>query len=106
MQKIAEYQKTKLEIVSVPTHEIPTSRPSYPPMQTIVLQAGRKNKLRAGDVLGALTTEGGIVSAEVGKIDLFDFHTYVAVKRSVATKALDLLVQGKTKGRCIKAKFL
>jgi ATP-independent RNA helicase DbpA len=106
MQKIAEYQKTKIEKGFIKTESALSERPSYPPMQTLFLQAGRKNKLRAGDVLGALTAEGGLSSQEVGKIDLFDFHTYVAVKRSVATKALDLLLYGKMKGRSIKARFV
>lgn len=106
MRRIAEYQNRDIEKGYIDAGIELSTRPSYPPMQTIVLQAGRKNKLRAGDVLGALTAAGGIVSDEVGKIDLFDFHAYVAVKRSVAAKALDLLLNGKTKGRSIKARFL
>lgn len=106
MKQICEYQKTKIERGVITSEKALSERPSYPPMQTLYLQAGRKNKLRAGDVLGALTAVGGIAAADVGKIDLFDTYCYVAVKRSVAAKALDLILTGKTKGRSIKARYM
>ena len=53
-----------------------------PPMVTLCIDGGRKNKMRPGDILGALTGEAGIAGSEVGRIDVFDFHAYVAVMRA------------------------
>ncbi len=70
-----------------------------PPMVTLWIDGGRKNKVRPGDILGALTGESGIPGSEVGKIDIFDAHAYVAVKRDSVDKALSCLRNGKIKGR-------
>lgn len=70
-----------------------------PQMVTLWIDGGRKNKVRPGDILGALTGESGIAGSEVGKIDIFDAHAYVAVKRDSVDKALSCLRNGKIKGR-------
>ena len=49
------------------------------PMVTLMLDSGRKNKLRPGDILGALTAGKELTGDQIGKIDLFDFIAYVAV---------------------------
>jgi ATP-independent RNA helicase DbpA len=70
-------------------------------MVTLWLDDGRRHKIRAGDILGALTGEGGIAGTEVGKIDIFDAHSYVAIKRDSVDKALACLKNGKIKGRSV-----
>ena len=77
-----------------------------PNMVTLHIDAGRKDKIRPGDILGALTGQDGVPGKQVGKIDLFDHLTYVAVERPIAKQALQLLSQGKIKGRRFKAKRL
>jgi ATP-independent RNA helicase DbpA len=73
---------------------------------TFAISGGRKAKVRAGDILGALTAEGGIAGSEVGKIDVMDFLSYVAVVRAVATRAEATLSASKIKGRSYKIKKL
>ena len=73
-----------------------------PPMVTLCIDGGRKNKVRPGDILGALTGEAGIPGQHVGKIDIFDFHAYVAIDRAIADKALNRLAVGRIKGRNFK----
>lgn len=73
-------------------------------MSTIRIDAGRKNKLRPGDLLGALTKDAGLKGDQIGKIDVFDFHTLVGVERSIANQALTYLQSGKVKGRTVKAR--
>jgi len=73
-----------------------------PPMVTLQIEGGRKDKVRPGDILGALTGEAGIPGPQVGKIDIFDHSAYVAVERSIADKALKRLSAGKIKGRNFK----
>ncbi|QLF93992.1 ATP-dependent RNA helicase DbpA [Pseudomonas sp. ABC1] len=77
-----------------------------PPMVTLCIAAGRKDKLRPGDILGALTGDAGIPGTQVGKIAIFDFQAYVAVERGVARQALQRLSQGKIKGRSLKVRLL
>ncbi len=77
-----------------------------PPMVTLQILGGRKEKIRRGDVLGALTKEIGLEGSAIGKIDINDFSTYVAVRTDVADQALRGLNAGKVKGRSVKARRL
>jgi len=70
-----------------------------PAMTTIQISGGRKNKLRPGDLLGALTAEGGVPGKAVGSIDLFDVCSYVAVRNADVAKALRQLSSRPIKGR-------
>ena len=70
-----------------------------PPMVTLWLGGGRKEKVRPGDILGALTGDGGMAASEIGKIDIFENHAYVAIQRNRVDKALSALKNGKVKGR-------
>ncbi|MBL0611953.1 ATP-dependent RNA helicase DbpA [Aeromonas jandaei] len=81
-------------------------KPLAPQMVTLSIDAGRKTKVRAGDILGALTGEGGIAGADVGKIQISEQYSYVAVKQSVAKAALKRLQEGKIKGRSYRTRKL
>ena len=77
-----------------------------PPMATLQIVGGRKEKIRAGDVLGALTGEAGFTREQVGKINVNEFSTYVAVERSIAKLAVAKLSAGKVKGRSVKVRLM
>ena len=77
-----------------------------PEMATLCIDGGRKAKIRPGDILGALTGDAGLTAAEVGKIDMFPVHAYVAIRRTSARRALSQLQQGKIKGKSCKARLL
>ena len=77
-----------------------------PPRITLQILGGRKEKIRAGDVLGALTKEAGFNAEQIGKINVNDFSTYVAVDRDIAHDALRKLNDGKVKGRSVKVRFI
>jgi ATP-independent RNA helicase DbpA len=80
--------------------------PLKPPMQTIQILGGRKEKIRAGDVLGALTKDLGFAGAQIGKINVNEFSTYVAVESSIAQQVVKKLSAGKVKGRSVKLRLL
>jgi ATP-independent RNA helicase DbpA len=80
--------------------------PLVPAMATVQILGGRKEKIRAGDVLGALTKDMGFASAQVGKINVNEFSTYVAVARGVADAVVRKLNAGKVKGKSVKARRL
>ena len=77
-----------------------------PPMLTVHIQGGRKEKIRPGDVLGALTADLGFSREQVGKIDVNEFSTYVAVDRAVAHDAARRLNEGRIKGKSVKVRVL
>ncbi len=83
-----------------------STEPLLPPMVTLQILGGRKEKIRAGDVLGALTKDLGFSAAHVGKISVNEFSTYVAVQRSIARDALRGLNAGKVKGKSVKVRIL
>ncbi len=66
---------------------------------TLCVDGGRRDKLRPGDLLGALTSGDGIAKEAVGKIDTFDTRTYLAVDKNVFQIAMQRLQEGKIKGR-------
>lgn len=77
-----------------------------PPMVTLCLSAGRKDKIRPGDILGALTKDAGLAGDSIGKIDVLPLHSYVAILRSEVKKAYHYLQNGTLKGRKLRVKQL
>lgn len=77
-----------------------------PTMVTLNIDGGKKDKLRPGDIIGALTKDAGLPFEKIGKIDMFDFAAYVAVDKSIARAALQQLSEGKLKGRKFRARKL
>jgi ATP-dependent RNA helicase DbpA len=82
------------------------AEPLRPPMVTLQILGGRKEKIRPGDVLGALTKDLGFEGTQIGKINVNEFSTYVAIERSVADQALRGLNAGKVKGKSVKVRRL
>ncbi|HEY5761570.1 MAG TPA: ATP-dependent RNA helicase DbpA [Rhodocyclaceae bacterium] len=84
--------------------------PLVPPMATLLILGGRKEKIRPADVLGALTGDGGntrpLTREQVGKITVTDLNTYVAVSRELAGDAVKKLTKGKLKGKTVKVRSL
>jgi len=73
--------------------------PLLPDMITLCLASGKKDKIRPGDILGALTKDAGIAGNMIGKIDITACQSYVAIHRSQADKAYNYLQNGTLKGR-------
>jgi ATP-independent RNA helicase DbpA len=48
-------------------------------MVTLLVEGGRQDKLRAGDLLGAVTGELAVAGAAVGKIDVGPSRSYVSI---------------------------
>ncbi len=76
------------------------------PMRTLLIQGGKKDKLRPGDLLGALTGEVGLSKEQVGKINVGESLTYVALERGIAERTFSKLSQGSIKGKRFKMRFL
>ncbi len=104
--KIEQLQKAESDWHKL-TELTPASKePLAPPMRTLQIVGGRKEKIRAGDVLGALTGEAGFTREQVGKINVNEFSTYVAVDSRIANEALHKLSTGRVKGKSVKVRLL
>ncbi|EIK98610.1 ATP-dependent RNA helicase DbpA [Pseudomonas sp. M47T1] len=105
-QAIEQLQKSPLNWQPLDSLTAQAGGPLLPAMATLCIAAGRKDKVRPGDILGALTGDAGIPGAQVGKIAIFDFQAYVAVERGIANQALQRLNNGKIKGRSLRVRIL
>jgi ATP-dependent RNA helicase DbpA len=104
--KIEQLQKAESEWHKLGDLTPASNEPLLPPMVTLQIVGGRKEKIRAGDVLGALTGEAGFTREQVGKINVNEFSTYVAVDRAIASEAQQKLSSGKVKGKSVKVRFM
>ena len=69
---------------------------------TLCINGGKKTKLRAGDILGTLCKEIGIDPKSIGKIDISDTKSYVALHHTV----IDKVFKGLKKTKIKKKKYL
>jgi len=86
-----------------------TSRPDVLPqasMRTLRIDGGKTDKLRPGDILGALTGDAGLAGKHIGKIAIYATRSYVAIAREQAGKAVAKLEAGKIKGRRFRVRAM
>ncbi|MCX6131421.1 MAG: ATP-dependent RNA helicase DbpA [Proteobacteria bacterium] len=102
------FTRDRLEIRTQPTHKAKAiDLYQAAEMVTLSIGGGRKDKLRPGDILGALTGEaGGLKSEDIGKIEIHDRLAYVALNKSIAKHALECLREGRIKGRKFAIEWL
>ncbi|MCP4009807.1 MAG: ATP-dependent RNA helicase DbpA, partial [Proteobacteria bacterium] len=91
---------------ALPGNKILDETPVQAKMTTLIIDGGKKQKIRPGDILGALTGVSGIEGKQVGKILVTENRAFVAVDRKAANIALNKLNQGKMKGRSIRARLM
>ncbi len=103
---IEDYQNSPVIIKKPTTLKKRDNFKLSPPMVALCINGGRKEKVRAGDILGALTANTSLPGKQIGKIDIFDHISYVAIKRSIAKQALKVLLEGKIKARKFKVRKL
>jgi len=106
LEAIEEYQKSPIKIEKTSTLKRRDNFKLVPSMVTLCINGGRKSKVRAGDILGALTSKTDLPGKQIGKIDIFDFRSFVAIERPIAKQALKILTTGKIKGRIFKTRRL
>ena len=78
------------------------SKPKKALYITLCIDAGKKHKMRAGDILGTLTKDIGLEGSVIGKIDILEKYSYVAIEREYADKAFDGLCSTTIKNRRFK----
>jgi ATP-independent RNA helicase DbpA len=103
---IQAYLKSDVRLAQSPGLELPEGFAMAAQNVTLSIDGGRKEKVRPGDILGALTANKVVAGDQVGKIDIFDHVAYVAVDRSVRKIALRTLADNKIKGRRFKVRLI
>ena len=103
---IEEYQGGKVDWFDLDELTPTSDTPLLPPMVTLNIAGGKKDKLRPGDLLGALTKDAGFAASDVGKISVFEFQTYVGLRREIAQQAFRKLSRGNIKGKNFKMRLI
>jgi ATP-independent RNA helicase DbpA len=103
---LEDYLKQKLERDDLPPKALLRQAAFSPPMVTIQIGGGKKQKVRAGDIVGALTGGDGIPGSDIGRIQVGDQWAYVAVTQEYGNTAFNRLSEGKIKGRNFKVRRL
>lgn len=103
--QIDEYMDIAISPAALPAVKA-GAEPYQASMVTIQIDGGKKQKVRPGDILGALTAGGALTADQIGKINLMPMRAYVAVHKKVAKQALQILANGKIKGRQFRARLV
>ncbi len=98
-EKADEYASDEVTFLKESALSKETAFEMKPQYVTLVIEGGKKDKLRAGDILGALTGDVGLKGANIGKIDIYDRQAYVAIESKFIDEA-----EKQLKNRKIKAK--
>ncbi len=104
LARLNAFRGEPLEEAALPPRAVLAGDPLVPPMATLQLGAGKKQKVRPGDILGALTGVAGLAGDQVGRIKVLANSAYVAVRREVADRALARLRDGRIKGRRVRVR--
>ncbi len=103
---LEDYLGTAITPRPLPSAELLEQAPYSSPMATLQIDGGKRQKLRPGDILGALTNDDSISGKQVGKINVMDDWAYVAVSRDVKKRALEKLGNNKLKGRSFRVRAI
>lgn len=102
---ISDFQGCEYNVAPIESLNNKSTMPA-PDYVTLRIAAGRKDKVRPRDILGALTGDVGIEVNAVGKITITDYAGYVAVQTTVAAEVIKKLAAGTIKGRKFKVRGL
>jgi ATP-independent RNA helicase DbpA len=103
---LEDYLESVITPELLPAANVLTQERPQPQMATIQIDGGKKQKVRPGDILGALTGDNGVEGKQLGKITVLDNKAYVAVSKSALKLAMRKLSKGKMKGRSFKIRHL
>ncbi len=106
MTVLGDYLERDIGAEALPSSELLKEPALKAAMTTLQIGGGKKQKLRPGDILGALTAGKDITGKQVGKIHVMDQWAYVAVSRDVSKLALKKMGDGKLKGRSFRVRVI
>jgi ATP-independent RNA helicase DbpA len=86
------------EIGLTETYELPEK----PKWTTLFIAAGKKDKVNKVDIVGFLTNKGQLKKEDIGLIDVKDFFSFVAIRKSKMNHTLHLIKNEKIKNKKVK----
>ncbi len=98
-ESLPVYVMQKPESVVLPAQQV---LPPASPWATLYISGGKKDKLSKVDIVGFLSQKGGLGKEDLGKIEMLDFMSFVAVKKTVVKELLLQIAQEKMKGKKYK----
>ncbi|GLS91624.1 ATP-dependent RNA helicase [Psychromonas marina] len=96
---LEDYLQRNISEDALPSHDVLDKIPAQSTMITMRIEGGKKQKIRPGDIVGALTSDNSLTFAQIGKIQVSPNWAYVAVQRESIKVAFKKLSEGKLKGR-------
>lgn len=99
LDAIEKYLSSEIKIEKFEGLEANSDYDLIPPMKTLFISGGKKDKLRPGDILGAMVGEAKLEPSDVGAITILNIISYVAIQREKAADAVKKLNSGKIKNR-------
>ncbi|MDG2118864.1 MAG: ATP-dependent RNA helicase DbpA [Gammaproteobacteria bacterium] len=105
-KRIMKLLKVDIHIDSMPVQPRESVFKLYPPNTTLFINSGRKHKISAGDIVGALTATKEISGDSLGKINILENISYIAIKNTSSKAAIKILSEIRIKGRKIRVKNL
>lgn len=106
IDQLETYLGHEIRRTELPPIELLSNPPARPQMSTLRIEGGKRQKLRPGDLVGALTKADNINGNNIGKIQVMENWAYVAIERSLSKVALQQLMNGKIKGKSFRAKLV
>jgi ATP-independent RNA helicase DbpA len=98
-ERLPAYLNEEIELITLPdTYEIPEK----PKWTTFFIGAGKKDKVNKVDIVGFFTHKGQLKKEEIGLIEVKDFFSFVAIRKSKAAITLPLVQQEKIKNKKVK----
>jgi len=96
---LEDYLDRSISEDALPSETVLDKMPAQSTMITMRIEGGKKQKIRPGDIVGALTSDNSLTFEQIGKIQVSANWAYVAVKRETIKVAFKKLSEGKLKGR-------
>ncbi|MFS8083005.1 MAG: DEAD/DEAH box helicase [Ginsengibacter sp.] len=98
-ENMPAYISEEVESIELPEETILPEKPKW---STLFIGAGKKNKINKVDVVGFLTNKGQLKKEDIGLIDVKDFSSFVAIRKSKMNTTLHLIKDQKIKNKKVK----
>jgi ATP-independent RNA helicase DbpA len=104
LREIEAHAQVVLKPKGIESVRFHANRIIQPEYVTLSIDGGKRQKLRPGDILGSLTKEAGIDGEDIGKINVTNQVSFIAVKLRSVKRAMAQFREGKIKGKKFRAR--
>jgi superfamily II DNA/RNA helicase len=98
-EKLPAYIHENVEQITLPEENILPEKPKW---ATLFIAAGKKDKVNKVDIVGFLTNKGQLKKEDIGLIEVKDFFSFVAIRKSKMNHTLHLIKDQKIKNKKVK----